>query len=146
MGSGGVALSVVAEMEKYKLQSIAKHYDINMQQRQLPDDEEIEKVVAERITALLEAKLRARDNIQLERMRRFAPLARHLAQSEEGLSLMIMLLDDYYQQTLHALPEQPPAEAEPEIRPKPRDNYPDKPQDKSKSRRPRSRSKKERTL
>ncbi|MFO7569461.1 MAG: DEAD/DEAH box helicase [Smithellaceae bacterium] len=146
MGSGGVAISVVAEMEKFKLQSIAKHYDINMHQRQMPDDEELEKVVTERITALLEAKLRARDNIQLERMRRFAPLARQLAQSEEGLSLVIMLLDDYYQQSLHAPPEQPPADLEQESSPKPQAKFHDKPQDKQKSRRPRTRNRKERTL
>jgi len=51
-----------------------------------------------------------RDNLQLERMRRFFPLARQLAQSDEGLSLMVMLLDDYYQQSLHAPPPQPAPE------------------------------------
>jgi ATP-dependent RNA helicase DeaD len=50
-------------------------------------------VVGERVTALLEGRLRARDNLQLERMGRFTSLARNLAQSEEGLSLMVMLLD-----------------------------------------------------
>jgi ATP-dependent RNA helicase DeaD len=104
MGSSGVAISLVAEMEKFKLQSIARYYNINMEERPLPQDEELERVVSERITALLEAKLRARDNLQIERMRRFLPLASNLAQSEEELSLITMLLDDYYQQSLHAPP------------------------------------------
>ncbi|MCE5211028.1 MAG: DEAD/DEAH box helicase [Deltaproteobacteria bacterium] len=104
MGSSGVAISLVAEMEKFKLQSIARYYNINMQERLLPDDEELERVVSERITALLEAKLRARDNLQIERMQRFLPLAHNLAQSEEELSLITMLLDDYYQLSLHAPP------------------------------------------
>ncbi len=104
MGSSGVAISLVAEMEKFKLQSIARYYNINMEERPLPGDDELERVVAERITALLEAKLRARDNLQIERMRRFLPLASNLAQSEEELSLITMLLDDYYQQSLHAPP------------------------------------------
>jgi ATP-dependent RNA helicase DeaD len=104
MGSSGVAISVVAEMEKFKLQSIARYYNINMEERPLPNDEEMEKIVAERITALLEARLRARDNLQIERMKRFLPLARNLAQSEDELSLITMLLDDYYQQSLHAPP------------------------------------------
>ncbi|NLN39431.1 MAG: DEAD/DEAH box helicase, partial [Smithella sp.] len=107
MGSGGVAISLVAEMEKFKLQSIARHYSIRMEEKQLPGDEELEQVVAQRVTALLEGRLRARDNLQLERMRRFMPLARQLAQSDEGLSLMVMLLDDYYQASLHAPPPQP---------------------------------------
>ena len=110
MGSGGVAISLVAEMEKFKLQSIARHYNIRMEERQLPGDEEVEQVVAQRVTALLEGRLRVRDNLQLERMRRFFPLARQLAQSDEGLSLMVMLLDDYYQQSLHAPPPQPAPE------------------------------------
>ena len=75
MGSSGVAISLVAEMEKFKLQSIARYYNINMEERQLASDEELERVVAERITALLEARLRARDNLQVERMQRFLPLA-----------------------------------------------------------------------
>lgn len=107
MGSSGVAISLVAEMEKFKLQSIARYYNINMEERPLPDDEEMERVVAERITALLEAKLRARDNLQIERMRRFLALARNLSQSEDELALIAMLLDDYYQQSLH----EPPAPA-----------------------------------
>ena len=110
MGSGGVAISLVAEMEKFKLQSIARHYNIRMEERQLPGDQELEQVVAQRVTALLEGRLRVRDNLQLERMRRFFPLARQLAQSDEGLSLMVMLLDDYYQQSLHAPPPQPAPE------------------------------------
>lgn len=114
MGSGGVAISLVAEMEKFKLQSIARYYNIHMEEKPLPDDEELERVVAERITALLEAQLRSRDNLQLERMQRFQSLARNLSQSDEGLSLMVMLLDDYYQLSLHAPPEQPAVEVKDE--------------------------------
>jgi ATP-dependent RNA helicase DeaD len=109
MGSSGVAISVVAEMEKFKLQSIARYYNINMEERPLPDDEELERVVAERITALLEARLRSRDNLEIERMQRFVPLARSLTQTEDELALIAMLLDDYYQQSLHAPPAQPAA-------------------------------------
>jgi ATP-dependent RNA helicase DeaD len=128
MGSSGVAISVVAEMEKFKLQSIARYYNINMQERPLPNDEELERILAERITALLEGRLRARDNLQIERMRRFLPLARNLAQAEDELSLITMLLDDYYQQSLHAPPapaleteEKPMADKKPKTqKPRPR--------------------------
>ncbi|HUN56097.1 MAG TPA: DEAD/DEAH box helicase [Smithella sp.] len=110
MGSSGVAISLVAEMEKFKLQSIAHFYNIHMEERPLPNDEELERIVAERITALLEAKLRARDNLEIERMQRFVPLARNLTQTEDEMALVAMLLDDYYQQTLHAPPAQPTAD------------------------------------
>ncbi len=126
MGSSGVAISLVAEMEKFKLQSIARHYNINMEERPLASDEELERVVEERITALLEARLRARDNLQIERMQRFLPLARNLAQSEDELALIAMLLDDYYQQSLFAPPVQPVADADKEqgFTPKPKNKRP----------------------
>ncbi|MFA5321076.1 MAG: DEAD/DEAH box helicase [Smithella sp.] len=128
MGSSGVAISLVAEMEKFKLQSIARYYNINMEERILPNDEELERIVAERITALLEARLRGLDNLQIERMRRFLPLARNLAQAEDELPLITMLLDDYYQQSLHAPPapiadieqEQGPAQKKKVNKPRPR--------------------------
>jgi len=120
MGSSGVAISLVAEMEKYKLQSIARFYNINMEERQLASDEELERVVGERITALLESRLHARDTIQIERMQRFLPLAKNLAQSDDDSALIAMLLDDYYQQSLHALPVQPTAGTEEEEVPKPK--------------------------
>ncbi len=134
MGSSGVAISLVAEMEKFKLQSIARFYDINMEERPLPGDDELERVVAERITALLEARLRSRDNLQIERMKRFLPLARNLAQSEDELELITMLLDDYYQLSLHA-PPAPIAIADQAINST----------QKSKDRKPRPRNKKRRS-
>ncbi|MDD4356564.1 MAG: DEAD/DEAH box helicase [Smithellaceae bacterium] len=139
MGSSGVVISLVAEMEKFKLQGIARYYNIHMEERPLPDDEELERVVAERITALLEARLRSRDNIQIERLKRFVPLVRHLAQSEDELAVVAMLLDDYYQQSLHTPPAQPTAdvldEASP-VRPKPR-SKPSNGRPRSRNRKPR---------
>ena len=140
MGSSGVAISLVAEMEKFKIQNIARFYSIHMEERSLPDDDEMERVVAERITALLEARLRGRDNIQMERMQRFLPLARNLAQAEDELPIITMLLDDYYQQTLHAPPVQIASDTVEEViysKPKPKAQ----PQ----NGRPRSRNRKPRT-
>ncbi|NIV35685.1 MAG: ATP-dependent helicase, partial [Anaerolineae bacterium] len=51
----------------------------------LPGDEDVEGIVSERVTALLEARLRDRDRLQSERMQRFEPLIHDLSQSEEGL-------------------------------------------------------------
>jgi ATP-dependent RNA helicase DeaD len=106
-GAGGVAISLVDVMEEMTLHSIAKRYGIEMQEWPLPSDEDVEALVAERVTVLLEARLRDRDRLKSERMQRFEPLIHELSQSEEGLALLTMLLDDYYQQTLHAAPPQP---------------------------------------
>lgn len=103
-GGGGVAISLVDVMEKMELDRIAKRYSIELQEWSLPADEDVEAIVAERVTVLLEARLRDRDKLKIERMQRFVPLIHELSQSEEGLALLTMLLDDYYQQTLHNPP------------------------------------------
>jgi ATP-dependent RNA helicase DeaD len=76
-------------------------------------------------------------------MQRFMPLARNLAQAEDELAIVTMLLDDYYQQSLHTPPAQPAAdimEGGNQSKPKPKSKP--KPQDG----RPRSRTRKERNL
>jgi ATP-dependent RNA helicase DeaD len=103
-----VAISLVDVMEEMTLGSIAKRYGIEMQEWTLPTDEDVQAIVSERVTVLLEARLRDRDRLQSERMQRFEPLIQDLQQTEEGLALLTMLVDDYYQQMLHAPPPQPP--------------------------------------
>jgi ATP-dependent RNA helicase DeaD len=116
-GAGGVAISLVDVMEQMELDRIAKRYGIEMEEWTLPTDEDVAAIVSERVTALLEARLRDRDRLKIERMQRFEPLIHELSQSEEGLALLTMLVDDHYQQMLHALPPGSPA-AQPERRPK----------------------------
>jgi ATP-dependent RNA helicase DeaD len=101
-GASGEAISLVNDFEELKLKRIAKQYQIDLQQRPLPSDVDVAAVVSERATVLLETKQRTRDKLQTERMRRFVPLAQSLGESEEGQTLLAMLLDDYYQESLHA--------------------------------------------
>jgi ATP-dependent RNA helicase DeaD len=117
-GATGTAVSLVTAVEKFDLERIAKRFTIAMQERPLPSDADVEAVVAERVTVLLEARLRERDKLLTERSQRFVPLARALADNEDESAIITMLLDDYYQQTLHA-PVVQPAEggAAPEPRP-----------------------------
>ncbi len=103
-GASGVAISLVSGFEEIELTRIAKAYHINIQERQLPTDEEVSAVVAERLTATLEAKLRALDSLRVERLRRFLPLASSLGQSEDERVLIAMLLDEHYQKTLPSAP------------------------------------------
>ncbi len=112
-GAAGVALSLVGIVEKRDLDRIAKRYGIDMQERPLPSDEDVQAVVAERLTALLEQRLRERDNLQAERSRRFEPLMRNLADSETGQALLTMLLDEDYQRILHAPVPHPEGEPAP---------------------------------
>ena len=116
-GAAGVAISLVTTVERTMLDRIAKRYGIDMQQRPMPSDEDVQAVVSERITALLEARLRDRDKLAAERSRRFVPLGRSLAENEEESAIIAMLLDDFYQQSLHAPFEKPSDKPERETPP-----------------------------
>lgn len=106
-GASGVAISLVTFQELVDLGRVARRFGIEMEKRELPTDLDVQELVAQRVTALLEAKLRSRDKLHLERMKRLVPLARSLADSEDELDLIAMLLDDYYQASLHAPPSVP---------------------------------------
>jgi ATP-dependent RNA helicase DeaD len=108
-GASGEAISLVAGMEQTEMIRIGKRFGIDLIERPVPTEEDVETLVAARVTALLEAQIRERGTLHAERMQRFVPLARELSQHEDELSLITMLLDDYYQQTLHGnIPEPPP--------------------------------------
>jgi ATP-dependent RNA helicase DeaD len=106
-GGGGVAISLVDVLEQMELDRIAKRYSIEMEEWPLPTDEDVEAIVSQRVTALLEARLREQDRITVERMERFEPLVQDLVESKEGQTLLAMLLDEYYEKTLHPAPERP---------------------------------------
>jgi len=111
-GAAGVAIALVGLTEQLMLTRIRQHYNIAMEEREMPTDVDVATVVAERVTALLEARLRSRDKLKAERSRRFLPLARSLSEDEEALDIVAMLLDDYYQQMLHTPLPQPSDVAE----------------------------------
>jgi len=108
-GARGTAITLVNRAEQRLLNRIASTYDIDLQEWPLPADSDVAKIVTQRLTALLEARLRERDKLQSERSLRFLQLARTLTENEDESAIITMLLDDYYQQQLHA-PVVPPQE------------------------------------
>ena len=126
-GASGEAISLVDTLERLELKGVAKRYGIDLVRRDLPTDENVQAVVAERLTSLLEAKLRRLDRLVVERMRRMVPLAKRLGENEDERALVAMLLDEYYQKILHTpaelplVPETPPpSETSEERRPRKR--------------------------
>ncbi len=110
-GAGGTVISLVDIMEKLALQRIAKHYKINLSTLPTPDEEALRSVVEERLTALLEAKLRQTTGLVKERLARFTPLARRFAEDSD-VEILAMLLDEYYQKALHGTAFLPQIKAE----------------------------------
>jgi ATP-dependent RNA helicase DeaD len=111
-GAPGVTISLVDSAEEFHLVQIAKQFGIDMQERKAPTDADVEAVVSERLTALLEAHLRDRETLHTERSRRFLALARDLADNEDESAIIAMLLDEYYQQSLHGPIPKPARERE----------------------------------
>jgi ATP-dependent RNA helicase DeaD len=105
-------VSLVDLVQKAELKRIAQRYEIDMIERELPSDEAIQQLVGERLTAILEKQLRKRDALRRERMQRFIPLARSLAENEDLLPLVAMLMDDAYVESLHTPPPAPEAPRE----------------------------------
>jgi ATP-dependent RNA helicase DeaD len=104
-GATGEGLTLVSGLERIELLSIGKRYNIDFVERTSPTEEEVQRIVAERATVLLEARLRDRDRLQIERMQRFVPLAKSLGETDDEIAIVAMLLDDYYQQSLHPKPD-----------------------------------------
>ena len=103
-GASGVAITLADVMQRMEVARIARHYQIPMQKRELPSDAEVQEAVGQRVTALLEARLREYTSLELERLERLAPLARTLCQADGDPLLVAMLLDGYHQTTLHGPP------------------------------------------
>lgn len=109
-GSSGIAISLVDVIQKLELQRIAATYSINFDCRALPDDKEVLNTINERLTTILESKYRSTTILEKERINRYKDLVRQLAEDDEQCTLVGMLMDELYQNSLHARPPQPPSE------------------------------------
>jgi ATP-dependent RNA helicase DeaD len=107
-GASGTAITLVNFQEKRQLTHVAAHYNIEFEERALPQDEDVENLVSQRLIGQLEARLRVRDRLQIERMQRFVPLVKELVADEDAQALLAMLLDDTYHEWMHQPPELPP--------------------------------------
>lgn len=100
-GAAGTVISLVDVMQKMELVRIARQYGINLQRRELPTEGEVADVAAQRLTTLLEARLRAKDSLERERLRRYVDVVRAMSQDEDQVLLLSMLLDQSYQRAMH---------------------------------------------
>jgi ATP-dependent RNA helicase DeaD len=101
-GKTGTAISIVTQADKAKLLGIAKRYDIPLELRDAPTDQELSERLGERITETLEGSLREASSIGKERAERFIPLVQELAREEP--MLLALLLDELYHSNQHAPP------------------------------------------
>jgi len=117
-GAGGEVITLVDVMQELELKRIAQQYGIDLEKREMPTDEDVQQVVSARARAMLENRLRGADSLTRERMQRFVPLIKELAQDGQDVLLAAQILDDYYQKKMHA-PDVPKAEPPKEQQAKP---------------------------
>jgi ATP-dependent RNA helicase DeaD len=106
-GAAGTVISLVDVMQKMELMRISRQYGIKLEERQLPTEADLAAHVTQRITTVLEGKLRAKDSLERERLRRYVDVARAMAQDEDQALLLAMLLDGAYQKAMHTAAPQP---------------------------------------
>ncbi len=105
-GKAGVSIAITTATDMPTLRQIARKYDIPLEERELPTDEELASRVGQRLTNLLEDRMRDRSNLERERQRRFVAVARQLVTEGEP-EVLAMLLDEAYQASLHEAPVGP---------------------------------------
>ena len=98
-GKSGTALVLTTIDDHRELLAIGHRYGIKMTESDVPAEDDVTQRVTERLTVVLESKLRDRTNLERERLKRFLPLAEDLAQEEPAL--LAMMLDDLYHAHLH---------------------------------------------
>jgi len=97
-GKAGVAITLATWEEEARLKALAHRFDINMEKRELPSPEEIAVRTTQRVTVVLEEQFRTKTNLERERLARFIPMAKALA--EEEPELMAMLIDELNQRRM----------------------------------------------
>ncbi|MEM1115067.1 MAG: DEAD/DEAH box helicase [Bacteroidota bacterium] len=105
-GKAGVSIAITTATDMPTLRQIARKYDIPLEERELPTDEEMASRVGQRLTNRLEDRMRGRSNMERERQQRFVAVARQLVEEGEP-EVLAMLLDEAYQQSLHDAPVGP---------------------------------------
>ena len=98
-GKAGTAITLATFEDERRLLSIARRYDFDLDKRDMPEPEEVAARVAERMVVVLEEKMRAKSNLERERLQRFIPMVEELVKEEP--ELMAMLVDDLYHERMH---------------------------------------------
>jgi ATP-dependent RNA helicase DeaD len=105
-GKAGVSIAITTASDMPTLRQIARKYDIPLEEREMPTSEELASRVGQRLTNLLEDRMRDRSSLERERQARFVAVARQLVEEGEP-EVLAMLLDEAYQESLHEAPVGP---------------------------------------
>ncbi|MEM1096670.1 MAG: DEAD/DEAH box helicase [Bacteroidota bacterium] len=103
-GKSGTAIILITPTERNTLIRIGLKFDADLMEHDLPTEDDVTERIGERLTVMLEDKLRDKSNLEKERLDRFTPLIQEL--TNETPELLALLLDELYHASMHA-PENP---------------------------------------
>ena len=110
-GKTGVAITLCEDIEERRLLGIARQYNFTIAKHTTPTPEDVSAITSERLIIQLEAEMTTLGLMEKERLPRYQPLVESLIETEEGKTLLAMMLDRVYlqgmQQPLFS-PEPPP--------------------------------------
>ena len=101
-GKAGTALTLVSLDDEHRLLSVARRYDFELEKRDMPEQQDVETRVAQRMVVVLEELMRAKSNLERERLQRFIPMVEDLVHEEP--ELLAMLIDELYHERMHRPP------------------------------------------
>ncbi len=93
-GKTGTAIVITTPTDKNSLLRITRKYGIEAEPHEAPSPEDVEGRVAERMTVVLEARMRELDEPARDRLQSFVPLVEELAENHP--MQLSMLVDDLY--------------------------------------------------
>lgn len=105
-GKTGTNLVLTTPSEKPLLLRIARKFDIDIKECEIPTMEEVENRMAERATMMLQSLYRDKSNLERERLNQFVSMIEDLVTDEP--ELLAMLVDEIYQQRNKAAVEPSP--------------------------------------
>lgn len=105
-GKSGQVITLSALIDQHTLVSLGRRYGIELTKIPTPTQEEVETRVTERVTELLEERLRSADEATRARMPHYLEIVHHLI-SVEQLDALALLVDEYYHASLHRQSDAP---------------------------------------
>jgi ATP-dependent RNA helicase DeaD len=95
-GNRGIAISLVNQMEAIDLKKFARKAGIDLEERAVPSEEQLQSFLSQKLSARLEAELRDFTTAQKERSKRYKGVLDEIASSENSEEIILMLLNNYH--------------------------------------------------
>lgn len=101
-GASGTAITLYDTVDTLNLNKIERLYNVQLEPRPLPTDEEVAEITGRRARVLLTAELRNRDSKFKEQMVTFEPMVELLCSDADGIRALALLIERYYHTNVHS--------------------------------------------